>query len=71
MAKQIMENESRVVEAKCDLAKYCIDKSVGCIGKTIDCIGKTIDCIGNLNPKKVGVVVMALGLGIYIAGRTK
>lgn len=57
MAKQIMENESRIVEAKCDLTKYCIEK--------------TIDCIGNLNPKKVAVVVMGLGVGLYIAGCIK
>ena len=57
MAKQIAENESRIVEAKCDLTKYCIEK--------------TIDCIGNLNPKKVGVVVMGLGVGLYIAGCIK
>lgn len=58
MAKQIMENESRIVEAKCDLTKYCIEK--------------TVCCICNLNPKKVGVVVMGLGVGLgvglYIAG---
>lgn len=64
MARQITENESRIVEAKCDLTKYCIDKTVDCIGK-----------IGNLNPKKVGVVVMGLGVGLgvglYIAGCIK
>ena len=57
MARQIAENESRIVEAKCDLTKYCIEK--------------TIDCIGNLNPKKVAVVVMGLGVGLYIAGCIK
>lgn len=57
MARQITENESRIVEAKCDLTKYCIEK--------------TIDCIGNLNPKKVAVVVMGLGVGLYIAGCIK
>ena len=60
MARQIAENESRIVEAKCDLTKYCIDKSVDCIGK-----------IGNLNPKKIAVVVIGLGVGLYIAGCIK
>ena len=61
MAKQIAENECRLVVAKCDLTKYCIDKSV--------------DCIGNLNPKKVGGGVLGfgvgLGVGLYIAGCIK
>lgn len=57
MARQIAENESRIVEAKCDLTKYCIEKA--------------IDCIGNLNPKKVAVVVMGLGVGLYISGCIK
>ena len=57
MARQIAENESRIVEAKCDLTKYRIEK--------------TIDCIGNLNPKKVAVVVMGLGVGLCIAGCIK
>ena len=59
MAKQITENESRIVEAKCDLTKFCIYKAVDCIGK-----------IDNLSTK-IGVVVMGLGVGLYIAGRIK
>lgn len=60
MAKQLVENESRVVEAKCDLTKYCIDTTVDCIRE-----------ISNLNPKKVAAVVMGLGVGLYIAGCIK
>ena len=52
MVKQITENESRIVEVKCDLIKYCIDKGVDSIGK-------------------IGVVVMGLGVGLYIASRIK
>ena len=35
MAKQLIENESRVVEAKCDLAKYCIEKISNGIDKVV------------------------------------
>lgn len=50
MAKQIMENESRIVEAKCDLAKYCIEKISNGIDKAANGIDKVV---GNKDCRKV------------------
>ena len=50
MARQIAENESRIVEAKCDLTKYCIEK----ISNGIEKISNDIDkVVGNKDCRKV------------------
>lgn len=62
MAKQLMENESRVVEAKCDLAKYCIEKISNGIDKVV----------GNKGTRAVaGIIMVGMGAGLIVSAYIK
>ncbi len=73
MAKQLMENESKIVEAKCELTKYCIEKTTDMIKYGVEKQSNGIRKIFS-EPKTrkiAGLILVGLGGSLYLSGYIK
>ena len=69
MAKQIMENESRIVEARCNVAKKISTDVVHCFDTVAEVC---VDIFSNRKNRAVlGIITTGIGFGLIISAYVK
>ena len=69
MAKQLMENESKIVEARCNVAKKISTDVVHCFDTVAEVC---IDIFSNRKNRAVlGIITTGVGLGLVVSAYAK